>query len=147
MILKARVELPLVLLVVGWPMLGMVWAIVDVERAVLHMRTMLMSLAPYRRNSSATKKLPFKHQSLQIVADKLHASEDEAAPEREVDSSCSHAAGSAPSASTSSEVQIVQAQNVSKKIMITISDPPTPQPVPEIGIDVWSELEKTFSED
>ena len=108
---------------------GIQWAYTDTERAALHLRTMLMSLVPFRRNSS--KKFPFKHQSLQVLADKIHQSDDEGGP-------------ACPSAGSQESACEPILPAPAKRIMIQISDPPTPEPAPEISLDDLDWLEKNL---
>ena len=105
------------------------WAHTNTERAALHLRTMLMSLVPFRRNSS--KKFPFKHQSLQVLADKIHQSDDEGGP-------------ACPSAGSQESACEPILPAPAKRIMIQISDPPTPEPAPEISLDDLDWLEKNL---
>ena len=108
---------------------GIQWAYTDTDRAALHLRTMLMSLVRFRRNSS--KKFPFKHQSLQVLADKIHQSDDEGGP-------------ACPSAGSQESACEPILPAPAKRITIQISDPPTPEPAPEISLDDLDWLEKNL---
>ena len=78
-----------------------------------------------------------------VVADKLHASEDDGVPEHQVDSICS-SAGTCPgpaNATKDSDVEMQLPAVANRKIMITISDPPTPPQAPDIDMEAWAALE------
>lgn len=121
---------------------GMVWALTDTERATLHLRVMLMSLVPYRREPS--KRLPFKQQCLQLLVDKLHMSDDEGNSDAEAsprDRKNSAVSAKQLAAHTLDEPLVVLPPQSKNVLLLTISDPPSPTPMPDISMDDLDNLE------